>query len=338
MSTAMSHIAVLGAGAWGSALSLVLAGKGNDVKLWTYDAEHALALTRDRENLAFFKGFPLPVGVEPTSDIALCVRGAALVVVVVPTAAYRATLLLLEPHLERDATLVTATKGIEDGTLMLLSEVVEDCLGAEVACRSVVLSGPSFAKEVALGMPTNIVAAGVDPSVVASVQTRLSTERFRIYASADPIGVQVGGALKNVIAIAAGACEGLGFGHNTRAALITRGLAEMSRLAVAKGGNVLSLAGLAGLGDLVLTCTGELSRNRTVGYEIGRGQPLEQVLAGLGHVAEGVDTARSAYELATALSVELPISSEVYRVLFEGKSALDAVRDVLKRPLGREWP
>jgi len=338
MSLAMSHIAVLGAGAWGSALSLVLAGKGNDVKLWTYDTEHALALTRDRENLAFFKGFPLPASVAPTSDIALCVRGAALVVVVVPTSAYRATLLQLEPHFERDATLVTATKGIEDGTLMLLSEVVEDCLGADVAYRSVVLSGPSFAKEVALGMPTNIVAAGVDAKLVAAVQTSLSTERFRIYASADPIGVQVGGALKNVIAIAAGACEGLGFGHNTRAALITRGLAEMSRLAVAKGGNALSLAGLAGLGDLVLTCTGELSRNRTVGYEIGRGQPLAQVLAGLGHVAEGVDTARSAYELATALSVELPISSEVYRVLFEGKSALDAVRDVLKRPLGREWP
>ncbi|MDX2051390.1 MAG: NAD(P)H-dependent glycerol-3-phosphate dehydrogenase [Polyangiaceae bacterium] len=334
----MSHTAILGAGAWGTALSLVLSGRGESVRLWTHDEFHAEELRRERENVSFFAGFRLPDAVQPTSELAAAVEGATLVIIVVPTHAYRETLRAMRPSLADAATLVTATKGIEPETLMLLSEVVEDQLGSEVARRSVTLSGPSFAKEVALGMPTNVVAAGIDAGVVGAAQTRMATERFRIYASDDPVGVQVGGALKNVIAIAAGACEGLGFGHNTRAALITRGLAEMSRLAVAKGGNVLSLAGLAGLGDLVLTCTGELSRNRTVGFEVGRGRPLGEVLSGLGHVAEGVDTARSAYLLAERLAVELPISSEVYRVLFEGKSASDAVRDVIKRPLRREWP
>ena len=179
--------------------------------------------------------------------------------------------------------------------------------------------------------------AGFDHERSVEVQQRFATDRFRVYSSDDPVGVEVGGALKNVIAIAAGACDGLGFGHNTRAALITRGLAEIARIAIAKSGNVLTLAGLAGMGDLVLTCTGELSRNRTVGFEMGRGRSLDDVLAGLGHVAEGVKTAKSAYQLARALDVELPICNEVYRVLYEGKQPLLAVRDVLTRPLKREW-
>jgi glycerol-3-phosphate dehydrogenase (NAD(P)+) len=245
-------------------------------------------------------------------------------------------LALARPYIDPAATLIIATKGIEPGSLMLLTEVVASVLGKSAHDRSVVLSGPSFAKEVALGLPTSLVAAAHDLGLATAVQQRLSSDHFRVYAGDDPIGVQVGGALKNVIAVAAGACDGLGFGYNTRAALITRGLAEVARLALAKGGQALTLAGLAGLGDLVLTCTGELSRNRTLGYELGRGKKLADALSSLGHVAEGVVTADSAFHLAQRLGVELPISSEVYRVLFEHKPVSDAVRAVLSRPLTRE--
>jgi glycerol-3-phosphate dehydrogenase (NAD(P)+) len=231
---------------------------------------------------------------------------------------------------------VNATKGIEESTLMLMSEVVEDVLGQDVRARFAVLSGPSFAREVAASMPTNVVVAGTNSDVVDDVQRVFSSDRMRVYASSDSCGVQLGGALKNVIAIAAGACDGIGFGHNTRAALITRGIAEITRLAVRRGANPLTLAGLSGLGDLVLTCTGELSRNRTVGFELGRGRNLADVLGSLGHVAEGVHTTKSAFELSRKLDVELPITTQVYRVLFEGKQPLQAVRDLVGRPLRRE--
>jgi glycerol-3-phosphate dehydrogenase (NAD(P)+) len=272
-----------------------------------------------------------------TSSLAEALSGAELVVLVVPSHAFRATLEAARPYLPASAALVNATKGIENGTLMLMGEIAEDVLGPEVRARFTVLSGPSFAKEVAMGIPTNVVVASTNEALCVEVQRTFATERLRVYSSDDPIGVEVGGALKNVIAIAAGACDGLGFGHNTRAALITRGLAEIARLALAKGGNVLSVAGLAGMGDLVLTCTGELSRNRTVGLEMGRGRKLDDVLAGLGHVAEGVRTAKSAHDLAAKLAVELPICNAVYSVLYEGKSPQKAVEDVLTRPLKREW-
>jgi glycerol-3-phosphate dehydrogenase (NAD(P)+) len=268
--------------------------------------------------------------------LAHTLTGASAIIWVVPTAGFRETLSLARPFIDSDATLIIATKGIEPGSLMLLSEVVEAVLGASARERTVVLSGPSFAKEVALGLPTSLVAASHRADLATLVQARLSCEHFRVYVGDDPIGVQVGGALKNVIAIAAGACDGLGFGYNTRAALITRGLAEVARLALAKGGHALTLAGLAGLGDLVLTCTGELSRNRTLGYELGRGSSLASALSGLGHVAEGVVTAESAFHLAARLGVELPICGEVYRVLFDGKPVSDAVQAVLSRPLKRE--
>jgi glycerol-3-phosphate dehydrogenase (NAD(P)+) len=332
----MGHVAILGAGAWGTALARVLAEHGEAPRLWTWQAEHALAMQRERENREFLPGFPLHAAIEPSADFARTLRGADAVLVVVPTAAFRGTLEQARAFIPADATIIIASKGIEPGSLMLLSEVVEDVLGAAARARTVVLSGPSFAKEVALGLPTSLVAAARSEPLATSVQQRFSSDRFRVYAGDDPIGVQVGGALKNVIAIAAGACDGLGFGHNTRAALITRGLAEVARLALAKGGHVLTLAGLAGLGDLVLTCTGELSRNRTVGYELGRGKSLIDAVGELGHVAEGVVTAESAYHLAARLGVDLPISSEVYRVLFEDKPVLEAVRAVLSRPLKRE--
>jgi glycerol-3-phosphate dehydrogenase (NAD(P)+) len=333
----MSHIAVVGAGAWGTALALMLAGKGEEVRLWTWQAAHADALRGDRENREFLPGFQLPSAIQPSSDLAEVVSGAEFVLVVVPTEAFRATLRAAAASLPASAPIVVASKGIESESHQLLSEVVADVLGGEAARRSAFLSGPSFAVEVARGMPTNVVAAAPSFELSEIVQQRFASERFRIYASDDPVGVQVGGALKNVVAIAAGACDGLGFGTNTRAALITRGIAELGRLAIAKGGNVLSLAGLAGLGDLVLTCTGDLSRNRTVGFEMGKGKPLDAVLQSLGHVAEGVTTAKSAYALAGRFGVDLPICTEVYRVLYENKPLQDAVSDVLHRPLKREW-
>lgn len=330
----MSHVAVLGAGAWGTALSLVLAER-SAVRLYTWQAEHAAALASERVNRAFLPGFALPAELTPSADLDFVLEGAELVVVALPTQALAGTLGRARSNLAT-APIVLASKGIDRETLRLPTEVAEHVLGAEAARRLLVLSGPSFALEVAKQLPTNVVVAAADHELSVAVQRRIATERFRVYSSDDPIGVQVGGALKNVIAIAAGACDGLGFGHNTRAALITRGLAEMARLAAKKGGHPLTLSGLAGLGDLVLTCTGELSRNRTVGVELGRGASLDAVLSSLNHVAEGVPTAESAHRLATELSVELPITSEVYRVLFEGKPVADAVRDVLSRPLRSE--
>ncbi len=332
----MAHIAVIGAGAWGTALATLLGEQPNAVVLWSWQSDHAALLERTRENAEFLPGFPLPPTVHVTSDIADAVRGAGMVVLAPPSNAFRETLSSAQDHLPATAPLVSATKGIENDSLMLMSEIIADVLGPDAARRSAFLSGPSFAKEVAQGIPTNVVVAAADHALAVDVQQRFATDRFRVYSSDDPVGVEVGGALKNVIAIAAGACDGLGFGHNTRAALITRGLAELTRLAVAKGGNPLTLAGLAGMGDLVLTCTGDLSRNRTVGFEMGRGRSLDDVLSKLGHVAEGVLTARSAYHLAQRLDVELPICFEVYRVLYEGKAPRQAVQDVLTRPLKKE--
>lgn len=331
----MDKTSVLGAGAWGTALARHLAERGK-VALWTWQAQHAEALASDRENREFLPGYSLNEHVAPTADMPQALADAPLVVVAVPSEAVRATLTAARPALHPDATLVVVAKGIEPNSLMLLSEVIADVLGSDADRRAVFLSGPSFALEVARGLPTNLVAAGRDQARSLLVQQRFASDRLRVYSSDDPAGVQVGGALKNVIAIAAGASDGLGFGHNTRAALITRGLAEMARLAVAKGGNVLTLSGLAGLGDLVLTCSAELSRNRTVGFELGRGRQLQEVLAGLGHVAEGVITAQSAYHLAERLGVDLPITSEVHAVLYGGKPVAQAVRDLLARPLKKE--
>lgn len=332
----MTQMAVIGAGAWGTALASLLASNGHGVALWTWQAEHAERMRLSRANEEFLPGFALPAAVCPTSDLQGALRGAKVVLICVPSQVVRKVTEQARPFINDDVYLVSATKGIEESSLMLMSEVVEDVLGSAVRARFAVLSGPSFAREVAAGMPTNVVVAGHHPTVVDEVQRLFAGERMRVYASDDPLGVQLGGALKNVIAIAAGACEGIGFGHNTRAALITRGIAEITRLAVRRGGNPLTLAGLSGLGDLVLTCTGDLSRNRTVGFELGQGKALPDVLANLGHVAEGVHTAKSAYDMALKLDVELPITTQVYRVLYEGKQPLHAVRDLVGRPLRRE--
>jgi len=332
----MSHMAVIGAGAWGTALARVLAGNGFSVALWTWQLEHAQRMRETRTNEEFLPGFTLADEIRPTANLEEAIVGARIALICVPSQVVRPVTSQARRWLSSGTTLVNATKGIEESTLMLMSEVVEDVLGQDVRARFAVLSGPSFAREVAASMPTNVVVAGTNSDVVDDVQRVFSSDRMRVYASSDSCGVQLGGALKNVIAIAAGACDGIGFGHNTRAALITRGIAEITRLAVRRGANPLTLAGLSGLGDLVLTCTGELSRNRTVGFELGRGRNLADVLGSLGHVAEGVHTTKSAFELSRKLDVELPITTQVYRVLFEGKQPLQAVRDLVGRPLRRE--
>jgi glycerol-3-phosphate dehydrogenase (NAD(P)+) len=329
--------AVLGAGAWGTALARLLAEKGADVCLWARRAELAKGIARDGENTRYLPGIKLPPTVSTTHDIGPAVREARVVLFVVPSHAMREVARAARPHLARDVLVIGATKGIETGSLMFMDEVLAHELQPNVGERLAVLSGPSFARELADHLPTAVVVAAHEPSVCADAVDALRTNYLRTYASDDVVGVECGGALKNVIAIAAGAVQGLGFGHNTRAALITRGLAEIAKLAMARGGSALTLAGLAGMGDLVLTCTGDLSRNRTVGFELGQGRRLLDVLAGLGHVAEGVRTAESAHLLAEKLGVDMPITAEVYSVLYQGKPVRQAVMDLMARELGHEF-
>jgi glycerol-3-phosphate dehydrogenase (NAD(P)+) len=329
------NVAVLGAGSWGTALAKLLADKGYAVRLWARKPEQAAAIEADRENRRYLAGAPLPATLHATHDLAFALAGAQLVVSVVPSHGLRELVPQLVPLLG-DAPIVSASKGIENGTLKLVSQIFEELLPPALHPRLTYLSGPSFAKEVAAGMPTVVVVAGRDAGVTATAQHAFATDRFRVYTSTDVVGVELGGALKNVIAIATGIGDGLGFGHNTRAALITRGLAEMGRLAVNMGGDPLTLAGLAGMGDLVLTCTGDLSRNRQVGIEIGRGRKLADVLAGMTMVAEGVKTARSAHELAAQRGVEMPIVHEVYRVLYEDRPPLEAMNALMTRGLKAE--
>jgi glycerol-3-phosphate dehydrogenase (NAD(P)+) len=279
----------------------------------------------------------LPKNVVCVEDVETALRGAETVVFVVPSHATRDVARAAAPHLPRGVPVVSATKGIENDSLMFMDEILSAELPAHARPYLAFLSGPSFARELALGQPTAVVVAAHRAEVGAAVMRRFHTPYLRTYASDDVAGVECGGALKNVIAIAAGAVDGMGFGHNARAALITRGLAELARLAMARGGSALTLAGLAGLGDLVLTCTGEASRNRTVGYEMGRGRKLADVLGSLGHVAEGVKTAKSAYDLAKRLGVEMPITNAVYSVLYEDKPVEHAVRDLMTRELGYEF-
>lgn len=333
----MGNVAVLGSGAWGTALAKLLADNGNRVGMWARKTDVVDTVNREHKNVRYLPGMLLPDLLWASSDPGEVLANADLVLLAVPSHATRGVLRDLEPMLPRGVPYVSATKGIENDTLALVSDMVRETLGHERYATYTTLSGPSFAKEVVLRHPTAVVVAGPDEKVVEAVQKRFSSEVFRAYGSHDLVGVETGGALKNVIAIAAGAADGLGFGHNTRAALITRGLAEIARVAVAKGGSPLTVAGLAGMGDLVLTCTGELSRNRTVGVELGRGKTLDEAVAALGHVAEGVKTTRSAFQLSERLNVDMPIVSEVYRVLYENKPVTKAVSDLMTRALSKEF-
>jgi len=337
MAETRSKVAVLGSGAWGTALAKVLAEKDNDVVVWARREELCTPINEKHENTRYLPGALLPLNLTATSNLPAALEGANLVVFVVPSHATREVARMARQYISKDVPIVSATKGIEIESLMLMNEVLEEELPLHRKGELAFLSGPSFAKELAAQHPTAVVVACNDQANCHAVMKRFHTPYLRLYASDDVHGVECGGALKNVIAIATGAVEGLGYGHNTRAAVITRGLAEIARLAVSRGGSPLTLAGLAGMGDLVLTCTGDLSRNRTVGVELGRGKKLPDILAALGQVAEGVKTTKSAYNLAQKLGVDMPIVGEMYAVLYEGKPLPQAAIDLMTRELGPEF-
>lgn len=332
-----NKVAVLGAGAWGTALAKVLADKGDDVQMYCRRPDLVAQINEEHVNGRYLPSARLPSTLSASVDPEEVLDRATMVVFVAPSHATREVAKLVARKVPHDAPIVSATKGIENDSLTFIDEILAAELPGATHRHFTFLSGPSFAKELAAELPTGVVIASTDERVREHVMKRFHASYMRTYASRDIPGVECGGAIKNVIAIAAGAADGLGFGHNTRAMLITRGLAEMVKLSLARGGEAITLAGLAGMGDLVLTCTGELSRNRTVGLELGKGRKLNDIVAGLGHVAEGVKTARSAYDLSHKLGIELPIITEVYRVLYEDKPVLDAVKDLMGRELSAEF-
>ena len=337
----MSDIAVIGAGAWGTAIAIALGRRGSHrVRLWAYEKEVVESITTRRVNELFLSGAPIPEAVRATSSLSDALGGAEIIVSVMPSHHTRRVFQQMKPQLRPDMLFVSATKGIENDTLLRMSEVISEVLASEPSGfkpRLGSLSGPSFAKEVAKGDPTAITFATKDTELAALVQREFSDATFRVYSNDDTVGVELGGALKNIIAIAAGVVDGLGLGHNTAAALITRGLAEITRLVIACGGRHETMSGLAGLGDLVLTCTGGLSRNRSVGVELGKGRRLDDIIAGMhGMVAEGVLTTNAAVGLAKKMGVEMPITQQMYAILHEGKSPRDAIRELMTRPATAE--
>lgn len=328
-SASPSGIAVLGAGSWGTALGLLLARNGHAVQLWGHDTTHCAQLARAHENAHYLPGIHFPDSLRIEADLVRLADTARQFLVAVPSHAFRVTLKALKPHLNAGATLAWATKGLEPGSGKLLSAVLAEELPGLPAWG--VISGPSFAREVALNLPTALTVASSDAAVAARIAQWLRNERVRVYTSADVIGVQLGGAIKNVIAIAAGISDGLGFGANARAALITRGLAELTRLGLSLGGRAETFTGLAGAGDLILTCTDNTSRNRRLGLALGQGGKLPDILREIGQEVEGVATAREMHALTQTRQVELPITEQVYRVLYENLSPQAAVEALLRR-------
>ncbi|HAN32656.1 MAG TPA: glycerol-3-phosphate dehydrogenase [Myxococcales bacterium] len=333
------HVGVIGGGAWGTALAIHAARAGHDVVMWAREAQVVNDINDSRENKIFLPGFEVPSRLSATTDLQACVTHAQLLLTVTPTPYVSSVVGQCAPWLREDHILVSCSKGIENNSLELVSEILERNLPTRFHSQIAYLSGPSFAKEVALQHPTAVTVASYLPGLGHKVQQLLSTNRFRCYTTRDVVGVEMGGALKNVMAICTGAADGLGFGYNARAGLITRGLGEISRMAVRKGANPLTLQGLAGMGDLVLTCTGELSRNRSVGKRLGAGETLDEILASTVTVAEGVLTSRSAWQLAQKLGVaaQVPIIEGAYRVLWEGQDLMDALEALMARPLKDEW-
>ncbi len=329
----MSRISILGAGAWGTALALSLSRRGgHQLCLWSHSAALAEQLTDAGENLPYLPGFTLPVDIEITADLPRAIFEAEILLCVTPSQHLRGVITHIAPLLTRDQIILSASKGLEERSFLRMSQVVASVADNPFA----VLSGPSFAQEVAAGMPTAIVVASNFPQVAQAIQRDLTSSTLRIYTNDDVPGVELGGALKNVIALAAGVASGLNLGHNSSAALITRGIAEMTRLAVACGGRRQTLAGLSGIGDLILTCTGSLSRNRTVGVELGRGRQLPDIIASLhGKVAEGVRSTAAALGLAARYAVEMPITEQMDAILHRNKSPQEAIRELMSRP-GRD--
>lgn len=336
METSDQPVAVIGGGSWGTAIALLLARKGTRVRLWGHSPEHLTAMRRDNENRKYLPGYPFPPTIEITEELAKAVQGCKVVCMVVPSHGYRQVFHDLMVHLEEGCTVVSAVKGIENETLMTMSQVMIEELGqlkTEKNIRIGVLSGPSFAKEVAQDMPTAVTIGGESVEEAHFLQHLFRSDRFRVYGSTDLIGLEISAALKNIVAIAAGICDGLGYGLNSRAALITRGLAEITRLGVKMGADPYTFSGLSGMGDLVLTCTGDLSRNRTVGLKLGQGKKLDEILAEMSMVAEGVKTTRSVHGLVKQMDVDMPILDQVYQILYKGKDCGEAVMELLTREL-----
>lgn len=328
------RIAVIGAGSWGTALAIVAARAGHEVTLWSRDPDVVKSITERRVNARYLTFASIPDGVRAMNEIKTALDKAALVLLATPSHAARTLLTEMAPALDESAIIVSVSKGIEIETGKRISEIAKEVVGS--AHAFVCLSGPSFAKEVVTGTPTAVVAASKDGSAARAVQADLSFENLRIYTNADIVGTELGGSVKNVMAIAAGMTTGLGLGSNSVAALITRGLAEITRLARREGAQMETLMGLAGLGDLVLTCTGSLSRNRYVGEQLGKGIPLDEIAAGMNEVAEGIKTTLAVKQLADKAGLEMPITNEVKAVLYDGKSVRDAVAELMSRPLREE--
>ncbi len=329
-------IGVIGAGAWGTALANLLANKGFNVALWVFEPEVCADILEKRENKVFLPGVSLSANIWPSNDLDQVAANKEMLLLVVPSHVFRSVAVRMVHHPTEKSLIVTATKGIETETHLTVSSILKQLLPPRLQSRIAVLSGPSFAREVAKQIPTAVTVAAFDPEVARAVQSIFATPYFRVYTSGDVVGVELGGALKNVIAIAAGISDGLGLGYNTRAALITRGITEIQRLGIRLGADRETFMGLAGIGDLVLTCTGKLSRNRTVGYKIGQGMKLEAILSEMRMVAEGVKTTRSAYNMSRKIGVEMPIVEQVYRILYEDLDPNEALQVLMSRNLKHE--
>lgn len=329
-------IGVIGGGSWGTALAKLVADQGHETVIWCHGERTAREINEEHENKVYLGGIGLPGNLRATTDMAEALQEAQFIMEVVPSHVLREVMERAREHIPVGVPILSATKGIEQDSLMLMSDVLEDVLPVHCHPYLAYLGGPSFAREVATEQPTAVTVAAHSEKLAQIVQEIVNAPYFRVYTTIDVVGVEMGGALKNVIAIAAGAADGMGLGTNARAGMVTRGLGEISRIASRRGANPLTLSGLSGMGDLVLTCYGNLSRNRTVGYKLGAGQTLQQILDEMQMVAEGVKTARSAYHLAQKLGVEMPITEQVYRVLYEDKPVRQAVSDLLARDLKRE--
>jgi glycerol-3-phosphate dehydrogenase (NAD(P)+) len=334
----VTKIAILGGGSWGTALAIVLSRsrRPHDISVWVHDSALAESVRRTRENTTYLSGHKLPAPAQVTHEMREALANANIVLGAMPSAHARSVYTQTLPHLTGDAVFVSATKGLEPSTHLRISEVIAQISSPRFSPRVAVLSGPSFAAEAARGEPTAVVLASRDTALASELQEEFAAPGFRLYTNDDVLGVELAGAMKNVIALAAGTCQGLGLGSNSLGALITRGLAEMTRLAVALGASPETLSGLAGLGDLVVTCTGGLSRNRSVGMQLGKGRTLTEILAGMRMVAEGVGTTAALLALACEAGVELPITEQVDAILSHGKLPRDAIRDMMERPLRRE--
>jgi len=332
----VKNLAIIGGGSWGTALANVLAPRFPRVALWVYETDLAARMSDTRENDVYLPGIQLPNHVVVTRDLATALDGAQVVLSVMPSHLARGIYQQMLPFLNESMVFVSATKGLENGTLLRISEVIQEVLHASFDARVAVISGPTFAKEVACFEPTALVVAAPDEVLPSAIQAAFSGPSFRLYTSTDPIGVEIGGSIKNVVAIGSGVLNGMGLGHNVTAALITRGLAEMNRLALAMGGKPQTLAGLAGLGDLVLTCTGDLSRNRAVGVALAHGRKLDEIVSSMKMVAEGIKTTNAAVDLAKRYGVEMPISEQMFQMLHFGVSPREAIQRLMERSLKGE--